>query len=369
MKKASEREVHALLRLISVPGLGAYRLRKLLGHFGGAANILDAGFLDLTGVPGIERILARNILDKNRPEFADEQMKKCARAGARSLTILDDDYPENLRTISDPPIVLYTKGSFQSEDHLGIAVVGTRNPSAYGSSAADNLTRALVRNGMTIVSGLARGVDTVAHKSCLREGGRTIAVLGSGLDRVYPPENQGISDRISDSGAVVSEMHFGAKPDASNFPKRNRIVSGLSLGVLVIEAGEVSGALITVTSALDQNREVFAVPGNIQNPKSAGSNRLIKEGAKLVQNVDDVLEELHNKIRSFLKESPVYSRPVPNLSSAEQRVLSTLSDEPTHIDVIAQKAGLQTPQALSLLLTLELKELVSQISGARFVRC
>lgn len=369
MKNLPKDEIRSLLRLTSVPGLGFHRIRRLVSHFSSPSGVLEADRIALTSIDGIDKVLAASILKNNDSKFADEQIQRCEKLAIRILSFFDEDYPENLRTIPDPPIVLFVSGSVKPEDCLSIAVVGTRMPSEYGRAATERLTKELTKKGFAIISGLARGIDTIAHKGCLQQGGRTIAVLGSGLDNIYPPENHKLAAKIKERGAVVSEFPCGSKPDAVNFPKRNRIISGLSLGVLVTEAGENSGALITADAAVDQNREVFSLPGNILSVKSVGTNQLIKEGAKLVQTVEDIMEELDSKIKFFLRENPKYKEPMPELSDRETKVLTLLSDQPLHIDIIAQKSGFQTSETLSLLLTLELKELVRQLSGKMFVRC
>ena len=369
MKHQKDDELHALLRLISVPGLGSFRIRKLISKFGSPSEIFSAGLPALMSLNGIDKVIATNIIKKNNTTFADEQLTKSKRLGIQILPYYNDNYPESLKSIPDLPVVLYIKGEILSEDYLGIAIVGTRMPSDYGKIVTEKLTIGLVKKGFTIISGLARGIDTIAHINCLKQGGRTIAVLGSGLDIIYPPENKKLAESIIEKGAVISELPCGSKPDAVNFPKRNRIISGLSLGVLITEAGVKSGALITTNAALEQNREVFSVPGSILSPKSSGTNQLLKEGAKLVQNEEDILEELDSKIRHFLRENPKFKEPLPDLSENEEKLLTLLSDQPNHIDLIVQKSGFSIPESLSLLLTLELKEVVKQLPGKLFLRC
>jgi len=363
-----EEELVALLRLQSVPGMGPGRIRRLLAKFHSPSAVLAAGLQDLMAVDGIDRVLARNIRTKNNPDFAEEQVRCAGRLGLRLITFFDPEYPQNLKEIPDAPVVLYVRGKILPEDAIALGVVGTRQPSEYGRSAAHRLTKSLAEHGFTIVSGLARGIDTIAHRAALKIGGRTIAVLGSGLDQIYPAENKRIADQIAERGAVISEMPCGAGPDAVNFPRRNRIISGLSLGVLIVEAGEKSGALITAANALEQGREVFAVPGSIFSSRSVGTNRLIKDGAKLVQNANDVLEELDSRIRHFLHPRLPDPFNLPGLSEDERKVLDVLSDQPAHIDVISQRTGFSSSQALSILLTLELKDLVRQMAGKLFVR-
>lgn len=361
-------ELHSLLRLVSVPGIGSNRIRRLIAHFHSPSAVLSADPLSLMAIDGIDRVLATNIRKQNDPHFADSQLNACERFHIHIISYFDKEYPGNLKEISDPPILLYSRGSVLPEDVIALGIVGTRMPSDYGRRMAEKFTRELSQRGFTIVSGLARGIDTITHRTCVKFGTRTIAVLGSGLDIIYPMENKNLAEKIVGNGALLSELPCGSQPDAVNFPRRNRIISGLSLGVLVIEAGEKSGALITAISALNQNREVFAVPGNILNVKSVGTNRLIKEGAKLVQSIDDIFEELDSKIRYFTLEKSSFKTLPPDLSEKEKSILTILSDEPIHIDYISQLTGFSPSEALSILLTLELKDFVKQLSGKMFIR-
>jgi DNA processing protein len=259
-------------------------------------------------------------------------------------------------------------GHFTSNDKNSIAIVGTRHPSLYGQTTTEIFVRELAELGLTVVSGLARGIDTQAHQTALKSKGRTIAVIGSGLDVPYPPENRKLLEAIAEQGAVVSEFPMGAKPDATNFPRRNRIISGLSLGTVIVESGEDGGAMITASTALDQNREVFAVPGNITEKRSAGANKLIREGrAKLVQRVQDILEELGPQMRHLLKKERAIDPPV-ELTLFERNVLNILGDQPVQIDTISELAETSTADALVNLLSLEFKGLVRQLPGKMFVR-
>ena len=314
---------------------------------------------------GIDEKTARSIRHDVNREFADEQLRRVAKQDVRIVTYWDATYPEMLKKIYDPPILLYAKGAFLEEAN-NIAVVGTRSPSEYGRGVAGRLSEGLARRGMTVVSGMARGIDTLAHRGALRGGGRTVAVLGCGLDVVYPPENKKLYEQVAASGAIISEFAMGAEPAGVHFPRRNRIISGLSLGTVVVEAGERSGALITAYMALDQGREVFAVPGSIQSPKSRGTHRLIKEGAKLVEGIEDILAEMPQwRDGGETEEKRNISA---TLSGQEKDVWEVLSDEPRHIDEIAAKANVTSSEALALLLSLELKNCVRQLSGMRFVR-
>lgn len=265
--------------------------------------------------------------------------------------------------------MLFVRGEFSPSDKYSVAVVGTRNPTTYGKHVAEKFATELSEKGITVVSGLARGIDTIAHASTVRSGGRTIAVLGSGVDVIYPGENRRLSEQILLNGAVVSEYYMGSKPDAVNFPRRNRIISGISLGTIIVETSESGGAMITASTALDQNREVFAVPGNITEKRSHGTHKLIKEGrAKLVEGIDDVVEELRYKLKPILKDLPK-SQPKPQLSIFEQKLFDALGDDPIHIDALAEKCAMATSDLLVQLLGLELKGVVKQLPGKYFEKC
>jgi DNA processing protein len=359
-------ELSALLQLLSVAGIGPARVRALVGHFRSAEAVLAAPVPALCQVEGIERTLAENIRQADNAALAQQQLEAAARESGLVLTFWDAEFPALLKKIYDPPVVLFVKGELRPEDEAAIAVVGTRSPSEYGKIAAERLSAALVGHRLTIVSGLARGIDTVAHQTAVKSGGRTIAVLGSGLDTIYPPENRRLAQEISQRGAVISEYFFGAKPEAANFPRRNRLISGLALGTLVVEAGESSGALITAQAALEQGREVFAVPGSIFSPKSVGPNRLIQDGAKLIMSAGDILAELPQQLDIFAhaKAAP----PAIALNDGEQKIYSLLSHEPIHIDLLARQANVPTSQLLATLLDLEFKNAVKQLPGKFFVK-
>ncbi len=362
-------KVRDLLQLSSVPRIGPHKLRALVSHFGDPAAVLKATPRELVRVPGIDRKLASNLVHhKGGDKFADEQLRRLNRIGGRILTIWDPEYPDLLKKIYDPPALLYMLGHFVSNDKNALAVVGTRRPSAYGQVVTEMFSRTFTELGLTVVSGLARGIDTVAHSVALQAGGRTIAVIGSGLDVPYPPENRKLLDSIALHGAVVSEFPMGAKPDATNFPRRNRIISGLTLGTIIVESGEDGGAMITASTALDQNREVFAVPGNITEKRSTGPNKLVREGrAKLVQRVEDIFEELGPQMRHLLKNERA-SEPMVELTLFEKNILNVLTDQPLQIDTIAEVAETSTADALVNLLSLEFKNLVRQLPGKMFVR-
>jgi DNA processing protein len=366
-----ETELHNLLKLSQVPGVGATRLRSLVTHFQLPSAVFEAPARELIKVPGITRETARTIKHfEDGDYFAEEQLILLEEIDGRLVTFWDEDYPDHLKRIYDPPPYLFVLGPLMAQDKYSLAVVGTRTPSTYGKLLAETFTEELARLGLTIVSGLARGIDTIVHSTTVRNNARTIAVIGSGIDSIYPSENERLAERIVEQGAVVSEFEMGAKPDAEHFPQRNRIISGLSLGTLVVESDVNGGAMITARCALDQNREVFALPGPVNEKRSAGCNMLIKRGeAKLVQTVDDILEELSSKLRPLLRDKkPGEQKPLPELTLFEKKIHDVLDEEPLHIDVIATRAVVTTADALVQLLSLEFKGLVKQLPGKLFVR-
>lgn len=345
-----------------IPGVGRARMALLEQAFGALAKAWEAPAEALQRAQ-MDRRTISSILRHRTSLDLDAQMEKLSALQVRPLTWNDPHYPELLRQIYDYPAVLYVRGELRPEDGTAVAVVGTRKASAYGREATDHIVRGLAHNKVTIVSGLARGIDTTAHKAALEAGGRTIAVLACGLDMVYPSDNLGLAREILKRGALVSEHPLGVKPEASHFPRRNRIMSGLSLGVLVAEAGEESGAHITARFALEQDREVFAIPGSIFSPGSRGANRWIQEGAKLVTRTEDILEELNvavigqqTELKSLLPATPI-----------EHQLLQHLSRDPTHIDLVVRHSGLPITDVSSALAMMELKGLVRQVGGMNFV--
>ncbi len=349
-----------------VPGLGKTLFYRLIKFFGAAENIFTAKEGDLRKVEGIGVGLAGEILRFDFLKKSEKEKKLAAASGADIVTFEEPEYPENLKGIYDPSPVLYIHGELLKGDVASIAVVGVRTPSHYGKLVAEKISGGLAKRGITVVSGMARGIDSIAHKGALDNGGRTIAVFGSGLNVVYPPENLKLRNRIREQGAIISEFSMSQKPERGNFPARNRIVSGLSLGTLVVEAGEKSGALITANFALDQGREVFAVPGNVNSPKSKGANRLIKKGAKLVENVEDIIEEIPLYIReTFIKEEAPSKK--ATLTIDEGSILSIIEPGASHIDSIIERSGLSSSKVSALLLSLELNGVVKQMPGKMFV--
>ncbi len=347
-----------------VSGIGAGRLKRLWEYFGDLQVAWEASALELARAGLDQRTVAAARVDRPSLDPAAEYTQ-LQQSGHDFLPVADAAYPALLRTVDGAPAILHVRGALVSEDEVAIAVVGNRAVTPYGRQVTIEMVGELVRRGITIVSGLARGVDAVAHRSAIEGGGRTIAILGSGLDTIYPAEHRGLAADVAANGAVISEFPLGTKPDAPNFPMRNRVISGMSLGTLVIEAGETSGALITATRALEQNREVFAIPGSIYAPRSAGTNRLIRRGeAKLVTHVDDILEEL----RLEAKPQQIAMELVLAHDGTEERILRHLGNEPVHVDTLTRLTDLPISVVSSTLTMLELRGIVRQISAMQFVR-
>ncbi len=346
-----------------VPQIGPVKARRLLDHFGDLATAWTASAHDLTEA-GLDHRALENLLQARRRLDLDAEMDKIARAGVRALTWEDAAYPRLLSTAPGAPFVLYVRGSITPEDEWSIAVVGTRRASAYGREVTRQFVSDLVRNHITIVSGLARGIDGEAHRAALDGKGRTIAVLGCGVDIVYPPEHAKLAEQIVEHGALVSEYPLGTLPDAVNFPPRNRIISGLSLGTLITEGDENTGARITIRYALEQDRETFAVPGNIFRRESRGTNRVIQQGeAKLVTSVEDILEELNLTMIAEQQQMTLIS---PE-NETESLLLKHLSSDPTHIDDLRRATGLPIASVSSTLALMELKGLVRQVGGMNYI--
>jgi DNA processing protein len=362
--------IHDLLHLASIPKIGNNRLRNLIAQFGTPAAVMQASPRELIKVEGIDKTLARAIAHSEKSDdFIEDQLSRINRVNGRIVTLWDDEYPSLLKKIYDPPVFLFIRGRFSSHDRFSVGIVGTRNATAYGKMMTEKFSRELTGIGITIVSGLARGIDTIAHSTSLSAGGRTIAVIGSALDNIYPPENKKLCDRIEEHGVVVSEFFMGTEIDPGNFPRRNRVISGLSLGTLIVESDLTGGAMITASTALDQNRELFSIPGPIVEKKSNGTNSLIKLGrAKLVQSVEDIIEELEVPLRPILNAKEHIPSPAPQLSIFEEKIYAVLSAEPQHIDEISAKADLSPADTLVNLLGLEFKNLIKQMAGKMFVK-
>lgn len=351
------------IALSMVSDIGPIGAGKLLAAFGKPENIFSANFDELTAVDGIGTQRAKNIKVFSSWKEVEENIKVIEKSGIKVVLIGDPSYPAMLKETGDAPVILYTKGDILPQDKFAIAIVGSRKLTHYGAAAAENISQELAYMGFTVVSGMARGVDSISHRGALKAGGRTLAVLGSGPDVPYPPENKALMEKIAESGCVISEFPPGTPPDKENFPKRNRLISGLSLGVLVIEAAADSGALITARYALEQGREVFAIPGNITSSNSEGTNELIKRGAVLTRKAEDIVVELAPVLKGFIRSRDKIKI---EITDEEKGICSLLSGEPKQIDVIFRECGLPASKALGILLGLELKGAVKQITGKRF---
>jgi len=345
-----------------VRGIGPVRLRALIDYFGDVERAWHAPSEGLRSA-GLDSRSLNNLLEARSSLDLDRELERIAAVGAQAITVENSLYPRLLREIADPPPVLYVKGALTEEDAWAVAIVGTRRASSYGREMTRRLAEALARSGITIVSGMARGIDGEAHRAALKAGGRTVAVFGCGIDRIYPPEHRKLAQEIAAHGALVSDYPLGTEPEGRNFPPRNRIISGLSLGVLVTEAGKRSGALITADYAAEQGRDVFAVPGSVFKHGSAGANALIQDGAKMVLKPEDVLEELN---LTMVVEQTEARQVLPS-DETEAALLNHLSDEPVHVDDLQQQVGLPISQVTSTLALMELKGMVRQAGGMKYI--
>jgi len=370
-------KLDSLLILNAISGLGEVRIGKLLDFFGSPEKILAAGAQELSARTFLPQRIVENIVHFPRERFLKEEYALIQKHQIKVVTAFDPDYPENLREIPDAPLVLYIKGTLKAEHQMAVGIVGSRRASFYGTTLAEKFAVELAQLGITVVSGMALGIDAAAHKGVLKVKGETIAVLGNGLSHFYPPENKDLFEKIPSFGAVVSEFPMATEPRAKHFPKRNRIISGLSLGIVVVEASQKSGALITSDFALEQGREVFAIPGKLDSPNSEGVNNLIKQGAKLVTCVEDIIEELKPRLDTYIQsaqktravaETDSADFFVKELSAQEKFVYNLIARDTCHLDEIVQGAGLPTSEVMPLLLTLELKKIVKQLPGKFFVR-
>jgi DNA processing protein len=358
----------ALVALNMAADIGSIRLKKLLEHFGSPENIFRAPQEKLTAVYNIGEKTAAQI-SSFKEESLEKEFALAKKYGLKIITVDDKDYPRNLKFIPDPPLVLYVKGEISQGDRMGIAIVGSRRASFYGLSSAEKFSAELAQLGFTIVSGMARGIDSAAHRGALKARGRTLAVIGSGFGHIYPGENKKLAEEIAQHGAVISEFSVGTRPLRQNFPRRNRVISGLGLGVLVVEAARNSGALITADFALEQGREVFALPGKVDSANSIGTHALIQQGAKLVFCVEDILEEWNLPLAPRQDKMAVKKAvSTLQLTPEESRLFSLLSRRPLHLDEIAQKINLDIPRISDILLKLQFKKLVKQLPGMQFVR-
>jgi DNA processing protein len=353
------------LALGRVKGLGCAGFKKLAASFADPTEAFFASPAELARVEGLHRDVIEGLVNFSGWVEVDDELRRVRAAGIDIVRFTSPGYPARLRTIADPPPFLYIKGALVAEDERAVGIVGSRSASDYGRRVARDLARGLASLGFTVISGMARGIDGAAHESALRAGGRTIAVLGSGVERPYPPEHEELYHRISEHGAVVSELPVGTRPMAFNFPARNRLISGLSLGVVVVEATEKSGSLITAAMALEQGREVFAVPGEAGASRSRGAHRLIRQGAKLVETVDDIIEEIAPQLARHggaMTEAPARVLP-PNAGENTRKVFALLQDNPLQVDQVIERSGLAAAQVLQILLDLELLGFVRQSPG------
>ncbi len=374
-------DVDKWLRLIRADGVGPVTFARLLKRFGSVDAALGASVAGLAKVEGIGYKTAERIAASRGAFDAEAELERAGKLGVWLVHMEDARYPTVLKQIYDPPPVLYVRGTLGREDNLGIAIVGSRRCSLYGQEQASRLAHLLAAGGFTIVSGLARGIDSAAHQGALAAGGRTLAVQGCGLARAYPPENKKLFELISGSGACLSELPLQYEPLAENFPTRNRIIAGLSLGTIVIEAGLRSGALITAKTALDSNREVMAVPGKVDSPLSKGPHRLLKEGARLIESVEDVMEALgyvgdqlkeHTAVASRRAvenvETPLFDATRLKLKGSEQAIYDSLGTEPLHVDQIIAETNLPPGAVNAGVMSLRLKGLIKQLPGNLFIR-
>lgn len=362
-------EKYYWLALNMVPGIGRKLYHRLINHFHSPDAVFQTSLNQLMQVEGVGENLAETITSFDVDKAIQQEKKLIALNNVSILTFQDDNYPENLKKIYDPPPVLYMKGNLAKSDIVAVAIVGTRTPSRYGKLVTEKVSSQLAERGVTIISGMASGIDSIAHRAAILVKGRTIAVFGCGVNMTYPAENINLKEKILENGAIISEFPMNTKPERMNFPMRNRIISGLSLGTIVIEAAEKSGALITSDFALEQGKDVFAVPGNINSPKSKGTNHLIKMGAKLIDNADDVIEEFPYEIKTLLQTGNKQKEKteVPDLSDEENKIYTLLSEEEIHIDTLIQESQLPSQKVSAVLIQLELKDVIKQQSGKMFV--
>ena len=358
-----------LVALHRIPGLGPMRFKLLEARFGDASLAWRAGPSDLAAA-GLDRRIVQEVVAARSEIDPDTEMERLERSGVKPLPLRSADYPALLKEIHDPPAVIYVKGALSPEDETGIAVVGTRGPTADGREIARRLAGGLAESGRTVYSGLARGIDAIAHAAALDAGGRTVAVVGGGLDSIYPPEHAGLARRTVEAGALVSEYPIGMRPKAEHFPRRNRVISGMSLGVLVVEGDMRSGALLTVRHALDQNREVFAVPGSVLSRKSEGTNWLIQQGAKLVTHHSDVLEELNipglDQQLQLGDARRTEAQRVPR-DPLHADLLGRLDEGAVHVDELTRATGLTSATVSSALAVMELQGYVRQVGPMQYV--
>jgi len=363
----NSREAYILLNMVE--GIGPVRVRAMCDALGSPEAVLTASAVALAGVHGIGPKIAESILSQRGDLDAGREEAAAAKLGARLVTLVDEEYPESLKQIYDPPLCLYVRGTLEKKDEQALAIVGTRRASHYGSAQADRLAFQCANAGFTIVSGLARGIDTVAHKAALKAGGRTLAVLGGAIDKLYPTENKALAEEIVKQGAVISEFTLGREPDRTTFPYRNRIVSGLSKGVLVVEAGVSSGAMNTAGQALEQGRSVMAVPGRVDLDGARGPHRLIQNGARLVEDLPDILKEFEflfppdEQARLLQKQD---ARQRLTLLPEEEAVVRALwTEAELDFDVLIRRTDLTSAQLMTVSMQLEMKRVIRRLPGRR----
>jgi DNA processing protein len=356
------------LALFMIPGLGNVALKRLLDRFQEPERIFQASLAELSEVDGVREDRARSIFEKRYSGDPEKELMKAERQGVRILAYSDPAYPALLKEIHDPPMVIFIKGNDIPNNQTFIAVVGSRNSTSYGQKAAENIGQDLARRGLGVVSGMARGIDSSSHWGCLEGKGFTIAVLGTGADVIYPASNRKLYEQIVMKGAIISEFPMGAPPVPNNFPMRNRIISGLSRGTVIVEATKNSGSLITASLAIEQGRELFAVPGSINSFKSTGCHYLIKQGACLIENADDILEALGMNFPGIPKTDRSQEASPVMMDEAETALYNILGDYPIHIDQITRDGNMEPGEVSSLLMKMELKGIIRQLPGKMFVR-
>ncbi len=361
-------DIFCWLALSLTPGVGSILIKRLLDRFKTPEAVFRASLKELLKIEGLGKKVAGEIKKGPLEKVVKRELSLLEEVGGKIVTLKNDDYPRRLKDIYDPPALLYLRGQLRREDELAIAIVGSRKTSPYGRWITEKIGEDLARHGITVVSGMARGIDSVAHKGALQGEGRTIAVLGCGVDVIYPSENRNLFYQIIEQGAILSEFPMASPPEGGHFPRRNRIISGLSIGVVIVQASADSGSLITANFALEQGREVFAVPGNVGAEGSRGTNRLIKEGAKLVESSEDILEEILPQWRREGETVQKAESPVPGLTEEEKILYGLLGETPLHIDAVIRESQWDPGKVSSLLLNLELKGLISQWPGKCFTK-
>jgi DNA processing protein len=356
------------IALSQVKGLGGASLKKLAAHFADPSQVFSTSAAELEQVHGLDRAVIESVVNFSGWQDVEKELRRADDAGVTIVPFTDANYPARLRMIADPPVLLYVKGQISADDEKAVAVVGSRSASDYGRRVARELCQGLAALGFTVVSGMARGIDGMAHETAVNSGGRTLAVLGSGVDYVYPPEHLTLYQQICKKGAVLSELPMGARPAAFNFPSRNRLISGLSLGVVVVEATEKSGSLITAALALEQGREVFAVPGEVGSSRSRGAHRLIRQGAKLVETVRDIVEEIAPQLLPRAGDAAKEQRRVlpQHVSDDVKKVFDLLQTRSLQIDEVIESSGLSPSRVSEILLDLELQGYLRQMPGKRY---